>query len=122
MTSVRDLNIPELAQALDEMRQGKEGFATYTFGGEEAVAAYGSLTGSGPYGGNGWSIVTKTPTAEIYKDVYTLRTYLFALVAVASIAAAGIALVVTSSVVRPLVAVANAAAAVADGRPLGRYP
>lgn len=115
LTNASDLGIPALTAAVGEMLKGREGSTIYTYGGQEALAAYGPLKGSGPYGGNGWSIAVKTPTREIYKEVYALRTKIVLMVVITLAAAVTAGFVVSGLLSLPLVTVSKAASLVAGG-------
>ena len=114
-TNAAELGIPELTAAVGKMIAGGEGSTIYTFNGVESLVVYRPLHGHDLYGGNGWSIATKAPTAEVYGDVLALRSRVIVLVALSVVAAvlAGISMARTIS--SPLAALSKAAATIAEG-------
>ncbi len=114
-TNLADLGVPELTEAIPDMLKGMSGSVAYFFRGEEWLGAYSPLQGEGDYKGNGWSIVTKVLTREVYRDVLRLRNLMVALLAVALFGAAFAAVLLSRWLTAPLVAVSEAASKVADG-------
>lgn len=114
-TNAAELGIPELTAAVGKMTAGEEGLTVYTFSDVESLVVYRPMQGHDLYRGSGWSIAAKAPTAEVYEDVFALRSYVVILVVLAVVVAVIAGTTTARKISTPLAALSKAAATIAEG-------
>ncbi len=70
---VRQLGVPELAEASERMIRGEIGTAAYTFRGVPKQVGFAPLDGFGNYQGQGWAIATVVEERELLAPLAAIR-------------------------------------------------
>jgi methyl-accepting chemotaxis protein len=70
---VRQLGVPELAEAGERMIRGEAGTAAYTFRGVPRQAGFAPLDGFGNYQGQGWAIAAVVDERELLAPLAAIR-------------------------------------------------